>query len=75
MGKPVFGAFTLLIVVNGQDITISCSVCGTVRESTVDRAEATEASARLHIASHIRQIAVGDVPPGRGGFPAPRLGG
>lgn len=57
MGNPVFGAFTLLVVVNGQDVKIQCSICGTIRDDTVDRSDATEAAMTLHIASHIHFIA------------------
>jgi len=57
MGETVFGAFTLLVVVNGQDVRIQCSICGTIRDDTVDRAEAAEAAISLHVASHIHFIA------------------
>jgi len=56
MGRDVFGAFTLLVVVNGQDVTVTCSVCGIIRDSTVDRSAATDAAGRMHIESHIRSI-------------------
>lgn len=57
MGQSVFGAFTLLVVVNGQDVRVQCSICGTIRDDVVDRADATEAALQLHIASHIHFIA------------------
>lgn len=56
MGKPMFGAFTLLVIVDGQDVTVSCSVCGPIRDATVDRSQATDAAMRMHIESHIRSI-------------------
>jgi hypothetical protein len=52
----VYGAFTLLVVVNGQDVRVQCSMCGLIRESVVDRSEGTEAAMRAHIASHIHYI-------------------
>lgn len=59
MGHPTFGAFTLLVIVNGQDVGVTCSLCGEVRSSTVDRSESTEAAVQLHIATHIRNISEG----------------
>jgi len=56
MVARVYGAFTLLVVVNGQDVRVQCSMCGLIREATVDRSESTEAAMRLHIASHIHFI-------------------
>jgi uncharacterized Zn finger protein len=56
MGHDVFGAFTLLVIVNGQDVTVQCSVCGQINASTVDRAERLEARMRVHISSHIHFI-------------------
>jgi hypothetical protein len=56
MVRSVFGAFTLLIVVNGQDVQVTCSVCGLIRDATVDRSQATDAAGRMHIESHIRSI-------------------
>jgi len=57
MGKPVFGAFSMLVVVTGQDVRVSCSICGVIRDDTVDRGVSTEAAMQLHIASHIHFIA------------------
>lgn len=56
MGDHIYGAFTLLIVVNGQDTTVTCSLCGVIREGTVNRAANDEAVAEIHIASHIQKI-------------------
>lgn len=56
MGRSMFGAFTMLVVVDGQDVTVSCSCCGVIRDATVDRSEATDAAMRMHIESHIRSI-------------------
>jgi hypothetical protein len=56
MVNKVYGAFTLLIVVNGQDVRVQCSLCGTIRRDTVDRSVATEAALQLHISSHIHYI-------------------
>lgn len=53
MGTQLFGAFTLLVVVNGQDVTVTCSSCGVIRTSIVDRSTATDAALRTHIESHI----------------------
>jgi hypothetical protein len=61
MGKPVYGAFTLLVVVNGQDVRVQCSQCGTIRRDTVDRANRSEAAMQLHIASHIQFISERDL--------------
>jgi hypothetical protein len=60
MGKSIYGAFTLLVVVNGQDVRIQCSMCGTIRSDTVDRAGRTEAAMQLHIERHIHYIAERD---------------
>jgi len=62
MGRPMFGAFTLLVVIDGQDVKVSCSVCGLIRDSTVDRSAATDAAGRAHIESHIRSISATGVP-------------
>lgn len=56
MGKLVYGAFTLLVVVNGQDVRVTCSMCGHIRSATVDRANTTEAMMLTHIANHIHWI-------------------
>lgn len=59
MEKSVFGAFTLLLVVNGQDIVVTCSLCGVVRRDTVDRRMRVDAATEAHIAFHIQSIAEG----------------
>lgn len=54
----VFGAFGLVIVVNGQDVAYSCTVCGPIGTSTLDRIEEPAVYLTRHISSHVRAISV-----------------
>jgi hypothetical protein len=59
MGTDIFGAFTLLVVVNGQDVVLTCSQCGVIRRDTVDRRMRVDAATEAHVAFHIQSISEG----------------